>query len=339
VEAHLEANDIKNDNFLMYLKTLLILIFWMVSFYYSMIQGYIVASFVYGFFNAHLGVSISHDGSHGSYSRNKYINFMASYMTDFMGGSWIVWTMQHNIGHHPHTNRQGDYEDEDFDPDARSGFPLVRLSPYFVHRMYHRYQHWYIWLLFPFVGIKWMYGDFKYLSKRKYQKMDFWKFSTKSIILQISTKSLFFGLNFFLPLYLHGMIKGLILCCILFAVNSLVFSLLFAVNHLTDETIFPSEAEVEKDWAKLQVVTTSNYGTDSTLCLWMSGGLNFQIEHHLFPYLCHVHLPKISAIVKQTCKQYDVHYSHFATYSDAIRSYYNHLKIMGNPLEMKDKAQ
>jgi len=331
VEEHLQKKGIKNDSLVMYFKSFLILSMWIVSLYFSMIQGYILAAFVFGFFHSHLGISIAHDGNHGSYSRNKYINYIARFMVDIMGGSWIIWTMQHNIGHHPHANRQGDYQDEDFDPDSRSGFPMVRLSPFFPAKPHHRFQHIYIWFLFGFVGIKWMYGDIKYFIKGKYQTMDFWTFSKQEFMIQLVTKGIFFFHSLILPIYLHGLIRALIMCCILFAVNSYVFSLLFAVNHLTDEAIFPDDQLPEKDWAKLQVLTSSNYSLNSTFSLWMSGGLNYQIEHHLFPYVCHVNLPEIASIVKQTCKQYEVRYTCFTSYWEALYSYYLHLKRMGNP--------
>lgn len=326
VEAVMKEKNVNSVTYEMYLKTFVIFLFWGISYYYSMIQGYIIASFIFGFFNAHMGISISHDGCHGSYSKNKYVNQFAAFMTDMMGGSWVIWTMQHNIGHHPHANRLGDYEDEDFDPDSRSGFPLVRLSPYYIHRSYHKYQHYYIWLLFPWVGIKWMYGDMKYFLKGKYQTMEFWDFSPNLFYYNIITKVIFISHSVILPLYLHGLIRGLILVSILFAVNSYVFALLFAVNHLTTESIFPHEDMPEKDWAKLQVMTSSNYALDSTFNLWLSGGLNFQIEHHLFPYISHLQLPKISPVVRQTCKEYGVPYFAYPTYTDAIKGYYNHLK-------------
>jgi len=296
-----------------------------------MIQGSFIGAIFFGFFNSHMGISIGHDAAHGSFSKNLVINSLASFCIDIMGGSWLIWTMQHNVGHHPHANRQGDYEDEDFDPDSRSGFPLITLSPHFKPKEFHKYQHLYIWLLFPFVGIKWMYGDLKYFFKGKYQSMEFWEFPNSTVILQIITKSIFLLHSFFLPIYFHGFLHGLILCCILFAVNSYVFSLAFAVNHLTDVTLFPNEDDVEKDWAKLQVMTSSNFSVGSPLASLFVGGLNLQIEHHLFPYISHINVPLISPIVQQTCKEFNVPYFAFPSYWEAIKSYYYHLKKMGNP--------
>jgi len=335
VEEYGLTHNIQGDPWSLYAKSFFVLSMWLVTYYYGMIQGSFFGALLFGFFHAHLGVSIAHDGGHGSFSKNKTVNFLAGAMTDIMGGSWLIWAMQHNVGHHPHTNRQGDYEDEDFDPDARSGNPMLRLSPGIPQKPYHKYQHIYIWFLFAFVGIKWMYGDIKYFLKGNYQNMHFWGFSDLNFRMQLVTKSFFFFYSLIVPIYLHGLAWGLLLNCTLFAVNSYVFSLLFAVNHLTDQTDFPTsgDEQVQRDWAKLQVETSTNFSVGSTFALIYSGGLNYQIEHHLFPYICHMNLPKISPIVQQTCKEYGVRYHSFDSYFDAIRSYYNHLKIMGAPEE------
>lgn len=320
-----------------YAKSAFILCMWALFYYVGMLKGSFVGTLLFGFFHAHLGVSIAHDGGHGSFSKNKHLNFLAGAVTDIMGGSWLIWAMQHNVGHHPHTNRQGDYEDEDFDPDARSGNPLIRLSPQIPQQPHHKYQHLYIWMLFPFVGIKWMMGDIKYFMRGNYQTIHFWNFSDWNFKMQIVTKSFFFFYSLIIPMYLHGFFWGLFLNCILFTVNSYVFSLLFAVNHLTGQAHFPSSGseQTERDWAKLQVETSSNFSVGSTFALIYSGGLNYQIEHHLFPYICHMNLAKISPIVQQTCKEYGVKYYAFDSYFSGIKSYYNHLKEMGNQVTVK----
>jgi len=329
------TTNIKSDPISMYIKSLFVLVMWTTFYYYGMIQGSFLCALLFGFFHANIGVQIAHDGGHGAYSKSKHVNFIAGALTDLMGGSWLIWAMQHNIGHHPHTNRQGDYQDEDFDPDARSGFPLIRLSPQFPYKPRYQYQHIYIWFLFAFVGIKWMYGDLKYFIKGNYQTIHFWGFSEWNFRMQVLTKSFFFFYTFFIPVYLHGLIWGTLLTCALFTASSYLFSLQFAVNHLTDVVDFPSSGpeQKERDWAKLQVETSTNYSIDSMFAWQMSGGLNYQIEHHLFPYICHMNLPKISPIVRQTCKEYGVRYYSFDSYFSAVRSYYDHLKRLGQPLE------
>jgi len=331
MKRRVEEFDPANRNpWAMYIRTVVVFSLWAYFYYVAMIQGYFIGALLFGFFHAQIGLSTAHEGGHGSFSKNKHINFLAGAVIDFMGASWLIWSMQHNVGHHPNTNRQGQYEDEDFDPDVKSGYPLLRLSPVTEWKPHHKYQHLYIWILIPFAGIKWMYGDLKYFIRGNFQSMRFWGFSKWNLRMQFVTKSFFLFYSFFVPVYLHGLLHALPLTCALFAVNSYVFSLLFIVNHLTEKTIFPA-LESQRDWAKLQAETTSNYAINSTAALWMSSGLNLQIEHHLFPYICYLNLKKISPIVQQTCKEYGVEYNSYDTYTEAIISYYQHLKKMGNP--------
>jgi len=107
------------------------------------------------------------------------------------------------------------------------------------------------------------------------------------------------------------------------------------VNHLTEGSYFPTEQEHNRDWARLQVLTATNFAVGSTFWTWLSGGLNYQIEHHLFPSICHVHLPKISPIVQQACKEYNIRYTAYPDYTSAIVAHYNHMKTLGqNPEEV-----
>jgi len=299
-----------------------------------MIQGSIFCTFLLGFFHAQVGLSTAHDGGHGAFSRNKTLNNLAKYVIDAIGGSYLTWSVQHNIGHHPNCNRQGEYEDEEYDPDAKSGSPMLRLSPQITLKPYHRYQHYYVWLLFPWAGAKWIYTDIKYINIKRYQKIDFWDTPKGALMNHLLVKSFFFVYSSIIPFYLHGIFKGLILSAILYGVHSLVMSLLFSVNHLTD-TVFPGKSFHEKDWAKLQVMTSSNFAMNSRLWIWIAGGLNYQIEHHLFPSINHMYLPHIQPIVKQTCKQYGVPYVEYDSLWSALESYSNHLWRMGQPSKMR----
>jgi len=107
--------------------------------------------------------------------------------------------------------------------------------------------------------------------------------------------------------------------------------LMFSVNHLTEPADFPDELTNERDWAKLQVLTSTNFGINSSLWTLLSGGLNYQIEHHLFPGVCHMYLPLIHPIVKKTCEEFKIPYSAFPSYFDALYSHYAHLRELGNP--------
>lgn len=101
-----------------------------------------------------------------------------------------------------------------------------------------------------------------------------------------------------LPCYLHGTFYGLLCMAVTFCTASYAFALQFVVTHLADDVAFPEESNQDNDWAKCQVFGSSNYSTANPLATWFSGGLNFQIEHHLFPTIAHTRLPEIAPIVK-----------------------------------------
>jgi len=254
-----------------------------------------------------------------------------------MGASSLAWNMQHNVGHHPNANRKGEYYNEDYDPDSRSGYPHVRLSPNHPWKPLYRYQHLYIWILFLGVGYKWLYGDFRSLYYRKYQSFEYCNISRGEVLLSLSTKAMFFCYALGAPSFAFGFLRAWAIFSLFLAAQSYVFILMFGVNHLTEDAVFPNEEFLERDWAKLQVMTACNFATHSKMWTWISGGLNHQIEHHLFPAISHTYLPYIQPIVKQTCKEFNVPYHSYPDYWSAICSYYNHIKSLGNP-EDKQKA-
>jgi len=314
------------DSLLMFMKTVLIMIGWAISYYFTMIQGWILGAFVLGFFHSHLGISIGHDATHGAYSKNPSISQFFAKAFDVMAASTVVWQHQHNIGHHPHSNID---EKEEFDPDAKSGAPMIRLSPNQQWRPYHRYQHFYMWPLVAGMSLKWYLNDIRALVRRKYLTIDFFEVLSSDIACVAFFKASYLLYGILLPFLLHEWWRALLISSIVIIVISYYTVLMFAVNHLTDLSEFPNQSWQHRDWAQLQVLTSTNFATDSVLWTWLSGGLNFQIEHHLFPSLCHVYLPEIAPIVKKTCEEYKVQYVTFPSYWAAIYGHYKHLKQLG----------
>jgi len=335
VEEHLQNKDLGGESLLMFMKTALVIIGWAISYYFAMIQGWLVAAIFLGFFHSHIGISIGHDATHGAYSKRSAVSEFFAKAFDVMGASTIVWQHQHNIGHHPHSNID---EDEEYDPDSKSGAPMVRLSPNQPWRPYHRFQHLYIWPLIAGMSSKWFINDVRSLVRRRYMTIDFFEVLSSDIASVAFWKSSFFVYGIMIPSLYHPWWRTMALVLCLLAVTSYYTVLMFAVNHLTDVSEFPNKTWETRDWAKLQVLTSTNFANDSTLWTWLSGGLNFQIEHHLFPSICHVYLPEIAPIVKKTCEEFNVHYVIFPSYFDALRGHYKHLKQLGQgPEKIKSK--
>jgi len=327
VEEYKKKNNLECDSYTMYFKTFLIIFGWIVSYYYAMFCGVTLAAPLLAFFHSHFGISIGHDALHGGYSKKAAITNIFGRAMDFMGASSIVWYHQHNIGHHPHSNI--DKDDIEYDPDARSGAPIVRLSPHQPWRPYHRFQHIYLWFLIALMSFKWYVNDIRSVRRRRYMTIDFFEILKSDVVIMLMYKALFLVYLFILPMILLPVGKALLHSLIVVVCSSYYLVMMFAVNHLTDMVEFPNESKINRDWAQLQVETSTNFATDSILWTWLAGGLNFQIEHHLFPSLCHVYLPMISPIVKKTCEEFNVNYVSFPTYWDAVKGHYNHVKQLG----------
>jgi linoleoyl-CoA desaturase len=112
----------------------------------------------------------------------------------------------------------------------------------------------------------------------------------------------------------------------------LILSLVFQLAHIMDEADMPipdSEGNIKNNWAIHQLKTTVNFASSNKLVNWFTGGLNHQIEHHIFPNISHVHYNKIAGIVKKTVKEFKLPYNEFKTTKDAIIAHFNYLRLMG----------
>jgi len=334
-----ELNFVGRESPVLYFKTFLIFVTWITLYYLSMISGHVWLAIPLGVIHSQIGINIAHDGAHGAYSRNRIIKRITSYGMDIMGGCSVVWQHQHNIGHHPNCNKHGDAlhasKHDNYDPDASSGAPWVRITPNLPWRPMHRYQHIYIWILTLAMGLKWFVNDIRgFFFRRRYMSFEFYETSNTDWWVQVLTKVAFLTYAMFIPASLHPFSTWFPMFLMFTSTISYMFVLMFSVNHLTENTLYPNTDEKSfpintRDWAMYQVRTTSNFATQSLFWTWFSGSLNHQIEHHLFPGITHTYLPYIQPIVKQTCLEYNLPYKDFPSYWDAFASYYYHIKRCG----------
>ena len=121
----------------------------------------------------------------------------------------------------------------------------------------------------------------------------------------------------------------------------LTLSIVFQLAHVVENTEFEHVAldetkHIDEAWAIHELKTTSNFAMDSKLVSWFVGGLNFQVEHHLFPKVSHIHYPAISKIVQQKCKEYNLPYNYYPTMLQAVASHFRVMKSLGKkPAEMQ----
>lgn len=278
---------------------------------------------------AMIGFNIMHDGNHGSYSGSKWWNKMASYSGSVMGASQFMWDMKHNIIHHSFTNIDG------VDDDIEAG-DMLRLAPTQDYKKMHKYQYIYFVLLYSMMYLFWVfYSDYRKYFTQKIGEIPLKKMN-RSLHIRFWLVKIFHALLFVvLPILVLGWKAWLIGFLVMGLVGGFFLSIVFQLAHTVEDAAFPlplpATNKLENEFAVHQLSTTANFATKNKLWTWVLGGLNFQVEHHLFPKVAHIHYPAISKIVKETCKQHNAPYIEYNSMGAAIKAHVSFLKRMGKP--------
>jgi linoleoyl-CoA desaturase len=269
---------------------------------------------------AMLGFNVMHEGGHQSFSRYKWVNEVAAYFLNVLGGNTYFWKIKHNINHHTYTNIHG--SDSDINVE-----PFMRLHPSQPLHKAHRFQHVYWFFLYGISYIAWVfYEDFvKYFSQRIATHAEVKPLHVREHVIFWVTKIFYVTIYLAIPVYLTGWAYALVGYLIVTFTCGLFISIVFQLAHVVENTHFPvlenQTTRVDTEWAVHQLQTTSNFATHNRLLFWMLGGLNFQIEHHLFPRVSHIHYPAISKFVRETCKEFNVTYQEYSSMWTAFVSH------------------
>jgi linoleoyl-CoA desaturase len=276
---------------------------------------------------AGIGFNIMHDGAHGSFSKYKWVNNIAAFSLNLLGGSSFMWNVKHNVIHHAYTNIDGVDDDIDIQPWMRMSSTQPKLKM-------HKYQHFYFWFLYSMLYILWVFVlDYQKYFKRKIGHMPLKKMSAWDHIIFWGFKALYLFLFFLIPFYTVGVLPTIIGFLIFSVVAGFILSIVFQLAHTVEHTHFPvphdESGKLDDEWAIHQLKTTANFAPKNKLISWLVGGLNYQIEHHLFPKISHVHYPAIRKIIKQACDEFNVPYTEYKKMSHAVISHVLFLKQMG----------
>ncbi len=281
-----------------------------------------------GFLTAGIGFNVMHDGAHGSFSRSPLVNNIASNIAEFIGASQFMWKMKHNVLHHAYTNIDG----MDDDIEAK---PFLRFAPTQKYYKMHRFQHVYFWFFYCILHFYWtFFTDFKKYFTQKIGDMPLKKMSTKDHVSFWLFKLAYFSLFVGVPIWQVGFLNWFAGFGVFTLVTGFILSITFQLAHTVEHTDFPipdDKNRIDDEWAVHQLKTTANFATTNKFLSWYMGGLNFQVEHHLFPKVSHVHYPAINKIVKQACKEYNVKYNEYKLFRHAVISHIKFLKQMGRP--------
>ncbi|WP_232730392.1 acyl-CoA desaturase [Lacinutrix sp. Bg11-31] len=282
-----------------------------------------------GFGMAGIGMGVMHDAIHGSYSKNKNVNKLLSYSFNLIGGDATVWRIQHNVLHHTYTNI--DHADDDLNAPF-----FLRFSPHAKHYKSHQYQHLYIWFFYGISTISWIttkdfvrlkrYRDMGFLNKKNEYK--------KALISMTAWKLAYYTYAIVLPMVLLPFAWYTILLafiCMHF-VTGLLVSTVFQVAHIMHDNTFPlpdEDGAMNNNWYAHQFATTCNFAPKSKFLFWLLGGLNYQVEHHVLPDVCHVHYQNLAEIVKETAIEFGMPYHVKKSFFQAIVDHTKTLKQLG----------
>ncbi len=278
-----------------------------------------------------IGTSVMHDSNHSAYSHNKTVNGIMAFIIDFMGAYSVNWRIQHNILHHTYTNISG------LDDDIYTG-NLLRMSPNQPRKQAHRWQHVYCWALYCLMNIYWVFvKDYKQVlqyhregllrKEKKTIKRALWEITALRLV--------YFGYTIALPILFSGVawyhcIAGFILIQVIAGIS---LACIFQPAHVMETSDFavPNDArKLENSWAVHQVLNTADFAPRNRFLTWFIGGLNQQIEHHLFPHVCHVHYPALAPIVRETAEEFGLPYHVYPTFRNALKAHYQMLKMLGS---------
>ena len=281
--------------------------------------GFWVTEIIMGFGLAGIGLNVMHDANHGAFSANKRVNSIIGKVLDLVGGSSAMWKIQHNVLHHSFTNIDG--LDEDIDTPG-----ILRFSPDRPLKKVHKLQFIYAWFFYSIMTLFWMTAK-DWLALARYRKKGLIK-SSGSTVPQlvremIVAKVLYFGYIIGLPLLFSGMSFWMILAgwTVMHAVTGLILASIFQPAHVLEDLQFSQAeagAKMDDDTFSHQLKSTANFGTRSRVFTWLCGGLNHQIEHHLFPNVCHIHFRDLAPIVKRTAEEFGLPYRSSTTFAGAL---------------------
>jgi linoleoyl-CoA desaturase len=276
---------------------------------------------------AAIGFNIQHDGGHHAYSERPWINKLTALTLDLIGGSSYLWHYKHVVYHHTYVNITG------HDTDIDLGM-LARLTPHQKRYPFHRWQHLYIWPLYGVMAIKWhLYDDFKEMITGRIGEHRFPRPRGWALVTFVVGKLVFLALAFGIPMLFHSVWVVLFFYAVVAVSLGMVLSVVFQLAHAVEGAEFPMPQEgteqIEHAWAVHQAETTVDFARRSRIAAWLLGGLNFQIEHHLLPRICHVNFPAMSRMVEDTCREFGVQFREHPSFRAGVASHYRWLRQMG----------
>ena len=285
---------------------------------------------VIGIGMAGVGMNVMHDSNHDSFSSKNWVNKLMGSSIYILAGNVYNWKVQHNVLHHTFTNIQG--QDEDIDAGR-----IIRFSKHSKWLKAHKFQKYYSFFLYGLLTINWaITTDFKQMRSYLKRKLSYGKFPNpaKEWTILIISKIIYYAVWVALPILVLDIVwwKVLIGFFVMHYTAGMILSVVFQLAHVVPNTAMPmpdKDGVMKHSWAVHQFYTTSNFAPTNKLVCWYTGGLNHQVEHHVFPHISHIHYGKIAKIVKETALEFNLPYNEYKTFQKALSEHFNQLKSLG----------
>jgi linoleoyl-CoA desaturase len=335
VNAYFKENNLKKTgNWKLHLKTIVMFSIFLTPYFFLLAMDmpfwvYLLLNIVIGIGMAGVGMNVMHDGNHGSYSSKSWVNKIMGGSIYVLAGNVYNWQVQHNVLHHTYTNIIG--HDEDLEAGR-----ILRFSRTAKWHKFHKFQQYYSIFLYGLLTFNWAITT-DFLQMKRYLKRNLSYGEFKKPVIRwttlIITKIIYFSIWLVLPMVMGitwwKVVLGFL---VMHYTAGVILSVVFQLAHVVEDTHNPipdENGEIENTWAIHQLFTTANFAPKNWLVNYYTGGLNHQIEHHIFPNISHIHYDKIGEIVKQTAKECELPYFEFKTTRQAILSHFRHLKELG----------
>ena len=336
VNSYFKENNIKRTgNWQLWLKTIVMFTLFLFPYFLILtidLPGWaqMLLTIVMGIGMAGVGMNVMHDGNHGSYSNKEWINRLMGSSIYILAGNTYNWKVQHNVLHHTYTNIHG--HDEDMDAGR-----VLRFTKHSEWKWHHKFQHYYSVILYGFLTINWaITTDWQQMKRYMKRKLSYGKFPnpianwSKLVI----SKIIYVAIWIVLPMLILDISwwKVLLGFFIMHYTAGLILSIVFQLAHIIEDAEMPlpeADGTIKNTWAIHQLKTTVNFSPRNKIINYFTGGLNHQVEHHIFPHISHIHYGKIAKIVKETAKEFNLPYNEYKTTRKAIIAHFKHLRLMG----------
>ncbi|MFZ2407021.1 MAG: acyl-CoA desaturase [Methylobacter sp.] len=335
INNYFRENDVPiYGNYQVIIKAILGFSVWVISYLYLISDTrttfeLVCAFTVNGLAQLHMGLNIAHDANHGAFAKSKSINRLFGYVFDIVGLSSYMWRLMHNNSHHFFVNIKG--------ADSAVGYGgFFRVTPSIKRKPYHRYQHIYAPLLYCLATLDWVFlKDYRCLRLAKFGNYRVKKHPTGELFILFSMKGFYYFYMIILPLFLLSLpwYSVILSFLIMHFILGFILAYTFQPNHFTEKSNYAEpdrNGYINDSYINHVFNNTADYARKNLMMCWSIGGLNLHVAHHMYPKICHIHYPAVTAIIKSTADEYGITYHENKTLTGAFIKHLAWIKRLGN---------